>query len=284
MNFEIRKLTREDIPAIAEIANQMPHYFQNILTNAEELMNDPHCYYYGSFEGNSLLGVGNFRRKLDILGWIESIRIAPENQRKGIGIALFEFGVKKAKEEKFQAVAYATDVNNRGSCRIGEKLGFKLITGMYPYWLENIDQSRTQIYHHKKLSIEDALNHLQKIVDGPKEEICIGWDFIPIKKSYFITQPNMEFYATDKAILLEVLEFDQEKNEPNHARAIIYGTESDAKELLSDFIARNKTFEFLGCFATERLKFLPRDLGFQPGIDTDGKQNKTLLWKLFLTK
>ncbi|MHA1555384.1 MAG: GNAT family N-acetyltransferase, partial [Candidatus Heimdallarchaeota archaeon] len=119
MSFEFRKLTKEDIPAIAEISSHMPSYFQNILTNADNLMNNPIGDYFGLFDKSKLLGVGNLRYITQKFAWIESIRVAPNNQKKGIGTTLFQHGVEKAKERKCSVVAYATEESNYGSCKIG---------------------------------------------------------------------------------------------------------------------------------------------------------------------
>ena len=284
MSYLFRKLKREDIPAIAEIASQMPHYFQNILEYAEQLMDDPSCYYYGLFQEENLLGVGNLRSKTPKFAWIESIRVAPNNQQKGIGTALFNHGVEKAKEENYPVVAYATEASNHSSCKIGKKLGFQLVTWMKPLWIKPAEVSidKEKALKHQPITIDKAIELMKIIPDGPKEEICIGWSYTPIKRSFFANQPDMQFYAYDNTLLLEYKERDLKTNEISFIKVMVYGSEKHVEELLYEFIRRNDSHEYLNCIIGEKLEHIPKEMGFEPLTTNKGKPIKVLLWKLKL--
>ena len=287
MKLTFHVLTRKDIPAIKKIANYMPYYFQNIIEFAEILMDDSDCYYYGAFSNDILVGVGNLRRKSTKLAWIESIRVAPINQLKGIGLALFSHGMKKAIEEKFPTVAFATDASNYGSNRIGKKLGFQLVTEMIPLWLKISDFKFDSRIDSKfePIAIDKVIKILNSLSDGPKDEICIGWSFIPIEKGYFDKhQPNLNFYAIEDTILLESIDRNLVTNEIQDVRAIIYGSINHVKEILIDFIARNDTLEHIGCVIGEDLVSIPLELGFQYLNNDEGKPIKILLWRKSLAE
>ncbi len=285
MGYLFRKLVRNDIQAIAEIASYMPSYFQNIIEYAEFFMDDPNSYYFGMFQENNLLGVGNLKYKTSKFAWIESIRVAPNNQLKGIGTALFNHGVEKAKEENYPMVAFATDEGNQGSCNIGKKLGFQLVEEMKPHWIKlanlNIDRENIQVNQHV-ISLDEAFELLKIIPDGPKEEVSIGWSYIPLDKTFFANQPDIRFYAIKKTLLLEYITRDLKTNKIRTVSAIVFGSEKHTKELLNEFIRRNDKHEFLYCFINEKLEHSPQELGFKQEVTSTGIPNKILLWKLKL--
>jgi len=284
MIYEFRELTREDIPAIAEIASYMPSFFQNILEYAESLMDNPDCYYFGMFQDSTLLGVGNLRRKTAKFAWLESVRVAPNNQQKGIGTALFNHGVQKAKEENFPIIAYATDVNNQGSCSIGKKLGFKLVAEMKPLWIKIDDQKLNALkkIEQKPISIDEAIDLLNNIPNPPIDEISLGWKYAPLDKEYLTEKLDMRFYVIEKTILLEFKDRDMNTNEIHSTRAIIYGSKKHVKELLLGFLYRNASQEYLYCNIDEKLEHIPKELGFANSIESENLVNKVVLWKLKL--
>ena len=283
MDYDFRELTKEDIPSIAEIAQYMPDYFQNILTDAENLIDNPICYYYGMFQKNKLLGVGNLRFITSDYAWLESVRVAPHNQKKGIGTALFQHSIDKAKEGNYSIIAYATEGSNQGSCRIGKKLGFELITSMNSYWLKGNDIviDTNKKIEHKPISVMKAFKLLGKISNGSIEEICIGWSYVPKEKSIFEVK-NKKFYAIEKTVLLEIIREDEETNEKKYANAIIYGSETHIKELLNEFLIRNKSSKYIDCIINKQFSYIPKSLGFKPYTNDDGTPIEVLLWKMKL--
>ncbi len=284
MRYLFRKLVRKDIQAIAEIASYMPVHFQNILEYAESLIDDPKCYYFGMFQEKKLLGVGNLRHKTSKFVWIESVRVAPSNQQKGIGTALFKHCVEKAKEENYTIVAYATDVNNYGSCNIGKKLGFYLVEEMNLYWIKpkNLNLDQDYVINQQPITLDKAFELMKIIPDGPKEEVSMGWTYSPLDKTFLAKQTDIEFYALEKTLLLEYKDRNLKTNEIRAIRAVVFGSEIHVKELLNEFIIRNIMHEYLHCVVSEKFEHIPQELGFEQSITSTGSPNKILYWKLEL--
>ncbi|HUT79591.1 MAG TPA: GNAT family N-acetyltransferase [Candidatus Bathyarchaeia archaeon] len=281
MNYLFKELTRKDIPAMKEIVEDMPYYFQRVVDYSPILMDYPNCYLYGVFLDNQLLGFGNLRKKTSSYTWIESIRVNTKSQLKGIGTALFSHGVEKAKKENFPVVAYATEASNQGSCSIGRKLGFQMIEEMKPLWVEpkKVVIDKNNLAEQKTITNEEAINLLTEIPNKPHEDICLGWEFGPIEKEFLEQYSDMKFFAIENTILLEYKERDLISKEITNVKAIVYGLEENIEELLLGFIKRNNTNEYLSCIITEKLEKIPQTMGFQNAISDDGIQNKILLWK-----
>jgi hypothetical protein len=80
---------------------------------------------------------------------------------------------------------------------------------------------------------------LERIGNGPRDEICIGWSYGPITETYFASQPDMTFYTQNDTVLLEFLDRDRNTRKIAWPKAILYGDAAGIGNLVSGFIARN---------------------------------------------
>ncbi|MBK5113922.1 MAG: GNAT family N-acetyltransferase [Candidatus Heimdallarchaeota archaeon] len=281
MKIEYRKFQKADLSKIKEFTEVMPTYFEDWNSYAPVVLSDTNCVFYGAFQGEKIIGLGNLRRKNKNIAWIELIRVRPDNQLKGIGTELFRFGDEIAKKLKYKIVGFATEGGNIGSCKIGEKLGFKLLTEMIPFWVESSKPKILKIENPREpIPIDEALNLMYKIPDGPKDYIAIGWNFVPLEKSFFEKEPDMKFYAKNKTILLEYLERDEVTDEVSWIKAIVYGAEEDAEYLISEYVERTKEYgEFLGCITTTRLEHIPEKMKFIRSQSEGGRPNTIVMWE-----
>jgi GNAT superfamily N-acetyltransferase len=245
------------------------------------MMDDPKNLLYGAFQNDKILGFANLKKKSEKLAWIEMVRVRKDIQKQGIGTKLFQFGVEEAKKLNYEIVGFATERGNIGSCKIGEKLGFKLLTEVFPYWVESDKAKILEIKESAEpISINEALNIIQKIPEGPKDYIAIGWDFAPLEKSFFDQEPDLKFYVKNNTILLEYLERNIITNEVDLIKAIVYGAEEEAEYLISDYVERRKgCAKFLVCITTSNLQYILKKMKFIPSKHTDGTQNTVLLWE-----
>ncbi|MFX0051862.1 MAG: GNAT family N-acetyltransferase [Candidatus Hermodarchaeota archaeon] len=182
MNLHFRELILDDLSNIKKLSDSMGMLNDpKIGDTAEDLIKDPKCLLYGAFSSKSLVGVGGLREKTQNLAWIEAIRVHRKYQKKGIGTALLSYGEQLAREKNYLKVGYQTVTENKGSCRIREKLGFKRNHEMIAFGLREKDISEDiDTYPDlEETPIETAFTLMQDIPNGPKEEICIGWSNAP---------------------------------------------------------------------------------------------------------
>jgi len=239
MKIEYREFQETDLSKIKEFTEVMPTYYEDWNSYAPVVLADTNCVFYGAFQGEKIIGLGNLRKKTENVAWIELIRVRPDNQLKRIGTKLFQFGDEVAKKLNYKIVGFATEGGNIASCKIGEKLGFKLLTEMIPFWVQSSKPKIMKIENPgEPISIDETLKLIQKIPDGPKDYIAIGWDFAPLEKSFFEKEPDMKFYAKNKTILLEFLDRDVVTGEVDWIKAIVYGAEEDAEYLLSQILLK----------------------------------------------
>ena len=257
MSLEFRELLLEDLPKIKKLSKSMDlRNDPKIGDVAESLIKDLKCFFYGAFEGKKLVGVGSLREKFDNFAWIEAIRVHGKYQKKGVGTALFNYGELIAKERGFPRVAFQTVTENKGSCRIGEKLGYERRHEMVALYItpEEIPTVDEVYLKQTPTPTEEAIEKLSKIPNGPKEEICTGWSYAPLEENFFKSEPDMDFYFSGKTALLDYRDRSIVTGEIVIGKAILYGSKEGVKDLVHGFIARNKNLGvFLFCLCTEEL-------------------------------
>ncbi|MFX0061556.1 MAG: GNAT family N-acetyltransferase [Candidatus Hermodarchaeota archaeon] len=282
MNLEFRELKLDDLPAIKELSDSMGMLNDPKIGDiAEAILRDPKNYFYGAFKEKKLVGVGRLRGKSKNLAWIESIRVHGRYQRKGIGTKLFRYGEKIARERNYRIVGYQTVTENKGSCRIGEILGFQRKHEMTAFYLNPNEFPKIDDKYIKQtpVPIEEALNLLEQIPNGPKEEICTGWSYAPIEFEFFKSEPDMDFFFSEGTVLLEYRDRDFNTNEIAFVKAILYGSNKNVQELLSDFIRRNAERNlWLVCLCPDHLIPSVLKMGFQYAKVWTGNKNVVVLF------
>ncbi len=98
-----------------------------------------HCYlgdvydYYtatkgeltAAFAGERLVGIGKFTVLWDGSGWLETLRVEPDWQRKGVGTALYRRYMEQARQYRCPALRMYTGVNNVASAALARRFGLE---------------------------------------------------------------------------------------------------------------------------------------------------------------
>jgi GNAT superfamily N-acetyltransferase len=281
MNLEFRELHLEDLKEIKKLSKSMDmRNDPKIGEIAESLIIDSKCYLYGAFEGSKLVGVGGLREKYDNFAWIEDIRVYGKYQKKGVGTALFRYGEKLAKEREFPRVAFQTVTENVGSCRIGEKLGYEKKHEMVAFYMKPSKTPKIEEkYKQQPLTAKEALEKLTSLPDGPREEVCIGWSYSPFEPDYYDNDPEKNFYSKGDTVMLDFIDRNIATGEIDTAKAIIYGSKENVKDLLDGFFRRNKDLGvILLALCPERLVPELLDVGFKHANVWTGNNNIVVMF------
>ncbi len=282
MNLEFRELYLDDLPDIKKLSRSMDmRNDPKIGKTAENLIKDSKCYLYGAFDKSKLVGVGGLREKFGDFAWIEDIRVHGKYQKKGVGTALFSYGEQTAKERGYPRVAFQTVTENRGSCRIGQKLGYERRHEMVAFYMRPIRAPRVDEKYLQQQSIpaKEALEKLTNIPEGPKEEICIGWSYSPFEADYYDNDPEKNFYSVGETVMLDFIDRSIATGEIDGAKAILYGSKENIKELLYGFLGRNKDLGvILLCLCPEKLVPEVLAIGFKHANVWTGNNNIVVMF------
>ena len=93
------------------------------------------CVYHGE----KMVGIGRFSVLPDGSGWLETLRVTPEYQRKGIGRKIYEKYVELAQENRCPSIAMFTGVNNVASSALAEVFGLKTVAQHRGYHLTDLE-------------------------------------------------------------------------------------------------------------------------------------------------
>jgi hypothetical protein len=127
--------------------------------------------------------------------------------------------------------------------------------------------------------IETALTLLQKIPNGPREEICIGWSYAPLNIEYFQNEPQMKFFFQDKTVMLEFIDRSIATKKIDMVKAILYGSIDNIPFLLKGFLKKNLRDEV--CTVALCPKELVEEvlgMGFEYGRVWTGNHNIVVLF------
>jgi GNAT superfamily N-acetyltransferase len=273
MEIYFRELEAKDIPAIREISKDIWEGEDYIPTVIEEWLLDKNSYNYGGFsdkEKRNLIGFGRVNFFSEI-AWLEGGRVKKSLQKQGIGRELMRHAIEYAKKAGSKIAQYDTSSENKGSLALADYFGFREKDSMHVLELDlesrelnfnNID-SKIGI---QELSYDQVFPIYKKIEDGPREELNIGWSFIPLRKK-FLKGKKWRWNSTSKAII-QYYNMDWELIEKeiiNELRLIVYGNENDALDLikytLSEELTRDK-YDVVELFCRSNIVENVKKIGF----------------------
>jgi GNAT superfamily N-acetyltransferase len=285
MELKFRFLTLDDMPAIRRLSDSMDlRNDPKIGETAEGIINDPSCDLYGAFVEGILVGVGGLRTLTKQYAWIEDVRIHGDYQKMGVGTEIFHYGEELARKRDCAIVAYQTITENKGSCRIGEKLGFNRSHEMTAFYIRKEENpiQRADVPNLEPVQPKEAFSLIGEIPNAPTEEICIGWAYRPLVTSIFDDNVDMNFFALEDTLALEVRERNPKTGEIQLVKAVIYGTEKNVVSLLEGIRGRNKNVEWIFCLVPEPLVSTVEGTDFKYGCVWNGEKNIVVLFKKHL--
>ncbi|MBU6998414.1 MAG: GNAT family N-acetyltransferase [Theionarchaea archaeon] len=285
MELKFRLLTLDDVPAIRTLSDSMDmRNDPKIGETAERIINDPVCDLYGAFAEGILVGVGGLRMLTSQYAWIEDVRVHGEYQRMGVGTGIFNYGEELARKKNCTLVAYQTVTENKGSCRIGENLGFKRSHEMTAFYIrqERAPAQEKDTSTLEPLPPEEALSLLKKMPRAPTEEICIGWAYRPLVASIFDDNPDMNFFVVKDTLALEVRGRGVTAGDIQYVNVIIYGNEENVLPLLEEMRRRNRNTEWIFCLVPGPLVSVLEGTDFTYGRVWNGEKNIVALFKKHL--
>lgn len=249
MKIYFRELEAQDIPAIREISKDIWEGEDYVPTVIEEWLSDKNSYNYGGFsdkEKQDLIGFGRVTFFSEIV-WLEGGRVKISLQKQGIGRELMRHAIEYAKQAGSNVAQYDTSSENKGSLALADYFGFREKDSMHILELD----LESDILNFKIIGNESRIQELsydqvfpiyKKIEDGPREELNIGWSFIPMRKK-ILKGKKWRWNSTSKAII-QYYNMDWElieKENINELRLIVYGNENDALDLIKYTLSEELT-------------------------------------------
>ena len=102
------------------------------------------CVYHKE----KMVGIGRFSVLPDGSGWLETLRVTPEYQRKSVGRLIYKKYLELAQENNCQSMAMFTGVNNVASSALAEVFGLKTVAQHRGYNLTNLEGGNAHGFVH----------------------------------------------------------------------------------------------------------------------------------------
>ena len=144
--IHIRKITKEDYQTVCEVEalstpnlRYVPHVFDLFLTSRDG------AFLIAEMDGKAV-GIANLSILPDHSAWLETLRVIPEVQGRGVGKRFYEKFLEIAEEKKIKTLRMYTGLTNHASKGLAERFGFSVAAEFQEAWLTLKDkQSQPEI-------------------------------------------------------------------------------------------------------------------------------------------
>ncbi|WP_371804980.1 GNAT family N-acetyltransferase [Candidatus Lokiarchaeum ossiferum] len=271
-----RELTREDIPAINEMCKKIwdgEDYMPNII---DLWLNDPKSNNFGAFldpEKTELVGTGRIKWLSDSLVWIQGGRVAFEYQKQGIGFSVSKYALDYAETHGAKFAQYDTWTENHGSCKLAEAHGFyrkDYLDTMFAKKEELIFlPSSNKFGPSIPISATEAYEFLKTIENGPKDEINMGWSYVPFTLAQLNKNSSSYIWKRNTNSLIQIhrmISSSSSNESPQYEYwYIMYGDPEGARSLLIAEInekQEDQSVKSAEIFFPPKLRSSMQNLGF----------------------
>lgn len=242
-NIKFRKLTTEDIPDILDISKDIWEGHDYIPFVIENWLKNPKCHTFGVFLDLKLVAFANIRHLAREIVWLEGGRVRAEYQKKGFGIEFINYCLKYAKEHGVKIAQYDTSNRNQGSISLARRFGFNKKNEMPIFYTIFNDSAINEVKMQEvpgiiDISSDEAFTVGQTIPNGPENEFCIGWSFVPFNKE-ILSELKGKWYRFEKAMIWThdaSRSKSTESPEENEYWVILYGESNSAFKLIQGFL------------------------------------------------
>jgi len=138
MDFEVKLASHEDMAEALRVERETMgdyvyledawHYFESLRGGLVSVSND-----------GKMVGIGRFSVLPDGSGWLETLRVVPEYQRKGVGRAIYNKYLELARENGCPSMAMFTGAENVASSALAEVFGLRTAARHRGYHLTNLE-------------------------------------------------------------------------------------------------------------------------------------------------
>ena len=135
----------------------------------------------GVFVDGKLQGMGKLTVLYNGYGWLETLRVHPDYQNKGIGQKIYDAYIKYMKDLKLKSVGMYTEMYNKISKHLAEKNGLT-VRAEYTEILKPIYESEENFNDFKQVTEKEGENLISKYYNEMDDYIVINRTFYPVKK------------------------------------------------------------------------------------------------------
>ena len=147
MDFTVKLATYEDMAEAVRVEKE---------TMGDYVYLEDAWHYFNTLDGGlvcvyhkeKMVGIGRFSVLPDGSGWLETLRVTPEYQRKGVGRLIYKKYIELAQANNCPSMAMFTGVNNVASSTLAEVFGLKTVAQHRGYNLTTLEGGNPHGFVH----------------------------------------------------------------------------------------------------------------------------------------
>ncbi len=194
--------TRDDLAFTDEIEKEAlpiidPYYRNNIDIYDGEIEGDLIMVY----EDDYPVGMGRYSFHPDKTMWLETVRVRPDYQRKGIGKGIYENYLKAAIDKGVKTIRLYTEGFNEKSMGLTKKMGYAIIK-KYDYYSLKVEDGQVD---NMGFVLEKDLDKVMEFINANPwtDMICINnvfYEVNPENIQWFIDRDMV--YVNDNSLMI----------------------------------------------------------------------------------
>lgn len=123
MEITVRRLRPSELEEAVRVEESAIKGYGYLRDTAELFFSDGVGAMLGAFKGDELVGIAKYTVLPDRTAWLETLRVAPEHQRQGVGTRLYEEFVSLSRSLGIETAAMYTGLRNVPSAALARKFG-----------------------------------------------------------------------------------------------------------------------------------------------------------------
>ncbi len=188
MSYTVKYATYQDLPQAISVEKETLgnytyledawHYFS---TQKGELI----CVY----DNTKMVGIGRFTVLPDGSGWLETLRVIPAYQRKGVGKEIYKKYLTLANQYHCSSISMFTGITNIPSYNLAKRYGLSIANYHRGYQLSIL--SKGNPYHFKHVNWQRAIELICPLKNMYNNYMCFNRTF------YHINEENSKAFACE---------------------------------------------------------------------------------------
>ncbi len=197
MEIIIRKLQdidKKDCLLIEEKALPGVSYVYDVW---DDFTSEKNGHFLGAVLDEKLVGIGKITRLFDGYGWLETLRVHPDYQNKGVGKAVFAEYLKKMEQMNLEAIGMYTEGWNHRSAGLANKFGLNF-KARFTEFVKDVKQSYVSSYFgFKKVNVNEAKEKLSMHYSSLGDFIVINRTYFPVREGLIEHVAKMGWIYSD---------------------------------------------------------------------------------------
>lgn len=163
--------------------------------------------------GDELGGIGKLTRLYDSYAWLETLRVHPDFQGKGLGKAIYDRYMEQMAQMQLTAVGMYTNYDNVVSRALAEKYGLTVQERFSEYIKTDFSDMSVSLNNIQLVSEADAESvFAAHLPSSPPEFIVINRTFYPVKDGLAkMLAANKWLYICDHGVIVMGYRFQPQK-------------------------------------------------------------------------